>query len=55
MMQDLQQNWNSSMQLFLIDDHKINDLKVDLNEMADGSYFLIDLQPSHQFLAQLSP
>ena len=38
------------MQLFLIDDHEIDDLKVNLDKMTDRSHLLIDLKSPHQFL-----
>ena len=38
------------MQLFLVDDHEIDDLKVYLDKMADWSHLLIDLKSPHQFL-----
>lgn len=49
------QDRDYAMKFTFVDDHEVNDVKVDLNEMAYWSYSLVLMQFTHKSFTQLSP
>ena len=48
------QDRDNSMKLSFVDNHEVNDVKVDLNEMAYWGHSLVLMQFAHKPFTQLS-